>query len=383
MGWPVLNQFFASVAMLLGAMAAADDVPPYVIEAPDILLIDATGVPEPECRSVRGEHLVRPDGERVATAIRQFPRAAKGPVCVKRKSGDVLKIDLKTIALDPTCAANFRLQPGDQVYVGTTLEPSTSVPEAPGTPGIDLPRTSKPITAEETVSPVDGFSESRDTTDIVNAILELLNPLVAPFGKVLTNRYSPDPTIRTEQLILQSENLRETAKDWRVFWMRDQPSKKGSTPASGSDRKFDFNNTAGPAGSQSLVDPNICTGPQGVVNLGVTPVSQNSKEPDTKKIEAWTTQIVEQFFESVFNGDESALGLLSPELAKTFDHRSDLGGKFWRYSSYSLRSHEVAPDGSEVIFRGELASEMKDVDPLSCTLRVAKESTADGAFGAL
>jgi hypothetical protein len=40
----------------------------------------------------------------------------------------------------------------------------------------------------------------------------------------LLNQYSPDPTIRTEQLIFQSEDLRQIGREWRVFWMNDQPS---------------------------------------------------------------------------------------------------------------------------------------------------------------
>jgi hypothetical protein len=40
----------------------------------------------------------------------------------------------------------------------------------------------------------------------------------------LLNQYSPDPTIRTEQLIYQSEDLRQISREWRVFWMNDQPS---------------------------------------------------------------------------------------------------------------------------------------------------------------
>ncbi len=40
----------------------------------------------------------------------------------------------------------------------------------------------------------------------------------------ILNQYSPDPTIRTEQLINQSENLRQMGREVRVFWMNDQPS---------------------------------------------------------------------------------------------------------------------------------------------------------------
>jgi hypothetical protein len=40
----------------------------------------------------------------------------------------------------------------------------------------------------------------------------------------LLNQYSPDPTIRTEQLVFQSEDLRQIGREWRIFWMNDQPS---------------------------------------------------------------------------------------------------------------------------------------------------------------
>jgi hypothetical protein len=38
------------------------------------------------------------------------------------------------------------------------------------------------------------------------------------------NAYSPEPTERTEQLIYQSENLRQMQREKRVFWMTDSPS---------------------------------------------------------------------------------------------------------------------------------------------------------------
>lgn len=49
---------------------------------------------------------------------------------------------------------------------------------------------------------------------------------IVGFGNTgcLLNQYSPDPTIRTEQLINDSENLRQIGREWRVFWMNDQPS---------------------------------------------------------------------------------------------------------------------------------------------------------------
>jgi hypothetical protein len=38
------------------------------------------------------------------------------------------------------------------------------------------------------------------------------------------NQYSPDPVIRTEQLINQSEDMRQISNFWRRFWFNDQPS---------------------------------------------------------------------------------------------------------------------------------------------------------------
>jgi len=38
------------------------------------------------------------------------------------------------------------------------------------------------------------------------------------------NQYSGDPKTRTEQLIYQSEDLRQFGAAWRRFWFNDQPS---------------------------------------------------------------------------------------------------------------------------------------------------------------
>ncbi len=38
------------------------------------------------------------------------------------------------------------------------------------------------------------------------------------------NQYSGDPNIRTEQLIYQSEDLRQAGRAWRRLWFNDQPS---------------------------------------------------------------------------------------------------------------------------------------------------------------
>ncbi len=38
------------------------------------------------------------------------------------------------------------------------------------------------------------------------------------------NMYSPDPNERMQQLLNQSEDLRQAKKEWFRFWMVDQPS---------------------------------------------------------------------------------------------------------------------------------------------------------------
>jgi hypothetical protein len=38
------------------------------------------------------------------------------------------------------------------------------------------------------------------------------------------NRYSPDPNVRMEQLLFESEDLRQIHDEVRRFWMNDQPS---------------------------------------------------------------------------------------------------------------------------------------------------------------
>lgn len=38
------------------------------------------------------------------------------------------------------------------------------------------------------------------------------------------NQYSSDPNMRMEELLNESENLRQIQHEWRRFWMIDQPS---------------------------------------------------------------------------------------------------------------------------------------------------------------
>ena len=41
---------------------------------------------------------------------------------------------------------------------------------------------------------------------------------------LLINQYSSDPMVRMEQMMIDSENLRNLHDEWRQFWMNDQPS---------------------------------------------------------------------------------------------------------------------------------------------------------------
>ena len=47
--------------------------------------------------------------------------------------------------------------------------------------------------------------------------------LVGNSGCIL-NQYSSDPNIRMQQLLYQSEDLRQINNEWRRFWFNDQPS---------------------------------------------------------------------------------------------------------------------------------------------------------------
>jgi hypothetical protein len=40
----------------------------------------------------------------------------------------------------------------------------------------------------------------------------------------LINAYSPDPNIRMQQLLNQSEDLRQIGYEWRRIWFTDHPS---------------------------------------------------------------------------------------------------------------------------------------------------------------
>jgi hypothetical protein len=47
--------------------------------------------------------------------------------------------------------------------------------------------------------------------------------LTAQSGCII-NQYSSDPNIRMQQMLYQSEDLRQMQNEWRRFWFNDQPS---------------------------------------------------------------------------------------------------------------------------------------------------------------
>lgn len=40
----------------------------------------------------------------------------------------------------------------------------------------------------------------------------------------IINQYDSDPNIRMQQMLNQSEDLRQVRTEWQHFWMNDQPS---------------------------------------------------------------------------------------------------------------------------------------------------------------
>lgn len=48
--------------------------------------------------------------------------------------------------------------------------------------------------------------------------------LLSSAGCLPINEYSSDPDLRSQELMNQSEDLRQARLEWRRFWMIDQPS---------------------------------------------------------------------------------------------------------------------------------------------------------------
>ena len=55
-------------------------------------------------------------------------------------------------------------------------------------------------------------------------ILAVVSILSVPSSGCIINQYSSDPLVRMEQMMIDSENLRQIHDEWRRFWMNDQPS---------------------------------------------------------------------------------------------------------------------------------------------------------------
>src|SRR5689334_16557181 len=81
-----------------------------------------------------------------------------------------------------------------------------------------------------------------------------------------------------------------------------------------------------------------------------------AKPTDQRK---WARQVMADFFESAAKTPAVAVGLLTPELAKsiladrqayTFIDKI----RRWNYKEWRVTSEEVSPDGTEIIFRGVL-----------------------------
>jgi hypothetical protein len=92
---------------------------------------------------------------------------------------------------------------------------------------------------------------------------------------------------------------------------------------------------------------------------------------------AWARKIATDFLETIYDGDKTALGFLSPELSRALTYR-DVLEPFLGSTNPKIISKQVAPNGCEVIFAGILeGSELsgKKVYPdKNFTLRVAKEN---------
>jgi hypothetical protein len=52
----------------------------------------------------------------------------------------------------------------------------------------------------------------------------LASMLGGSLGCLPINMYSSDPNLRMNELLNQSEDLRQARLEWRRFWMVDQPS---------------------------------------------------------------------------------------------------------------------------------------------------------------
>ena len=56
------------------------------------------------------------------------------------------------------------------------------------------------------------------------ALALLAGIAVAACGTGCINQYASDPLTKQDQLLNQSEDLRQIGETWRRFWFNDQPS---------------------------------------------------------------------------------------------------------------------------------------------------------------
>ncbi len=56
------------------------------------------------------------------------------------------------------------------------------------------------------------------------ALAMLAGFAVAACGTGCLNQYGSDPLVRQDQMLNQSEDLRQIGETWKRFWFNDQPS---------------------------------------------------------------------------------------------------------------------------------------------------------------
>jgi hypothetical protein len=139
----------------------------------------------------------------------------------------------------------------------------------------------------------------------------------------------------------------------------------------------------------------------GLFALCIPSSSPRAQEEATAEMK-WARGIATDFWDAVRNQQaEQAAGLLSPELGKalvTYEPFAGVGGerkevappaylcylreRYGPKTSISFVSSEIAPDKSEVVFRGTLSGKNRDGKEIKADfkMRVAKEGTG-GKWG--
>ena len=65
---------------------------------------------------------------------------------------------------------------------------------------------------------------SRLTAALRITLCALVTVLLTANSGCLINQYSSEPTVRMQQLLYQSEDLRQIGQEWRRFWFNDPPA---------------------------------------------------------------------------------------------------------------------------------------------------------------